>query len=218
MKYKEVSVPFDVIVVPGFPYRPEDVPSILKLRIRWARYLFNTGLTKNIIFSGSAVYTPYIEGIALKIIADSLGLPSHCIFAETQAEHSIENVYYSMKMARKMGFKRIAIATDPFQSKMLEPLIETYCQGIEVVPIVYSKIRNESYKIPRIDPAGALVDNFVSLEERETRTQRHKGTKGRRIAHEAEAEKLHKLFFETGQPELQTQFDSSALTLRRNSR
>ena len=53
------------------------------------------------------------------------------IFAETQAEHSIENVYYSMKMARKMGFKRIGLATDPFQSQMLESLIEKYCPGIE---------------------------------------------------------------------------------------
>ena len=120
-----------------------------------------------------------------------------------------------MKMARQMGFKRIGLATDPFQSQMLESLIEKYCPGIELVPIVYSKIRSEGDKIPKIDPAGAAVNDFVSLEERETRTQRHMGTKGRRIAHEIGAENLRKLFLESGQPELQTQFDTSALTLRR---
>jgi hypothetical protein len=98
---------------------------------------------------------------------------------------------------------------------MLEPLIEKYCPDIQLVPIVYSKIRSEGYEIPQIDPAGAAVNNFVSLEERQTRAQRHKGTRGRRIAQEIEAERLHKLFLESGQPELQTQFDSAALTLRR---
>jgi uncharacterized SAM-binding protein YcdF (DUF218 family) len=215
MKYREVSAPFDVIVVPGFPYHPDEIPSILNLRIRWARYLFNAGLTKNIIFSGSAVYTPYIEGIALKIISDSLGIPSDHTFSETQAEHSIENVFYSMKLARKMGFRRIGVATDPFQAKMLEPLIAKYCADIEIVPIVYSKIRSDRYDIPRINPTEALADNFVSLRERETRTQRQMGTKGRRIAHDAEAENLHKLFLESGQPELLSQFDSSAVNHRR---
>jgi hypothetical protein len=208
-------VPFDVIVVPGFPYQSDGVPSILELRLRWARYLFNTGLTKNIIFSGSAVYTPYVEGIALKIIADSLGLPSQHTFSETQAEHSIENVYYSMKLARKMGFKRIAVATDPYQSRMLEPLIAKFCPDVELVPIVFSRIRAEKDKIPQIDPAGAAVNNFVSLKELETRTQRNNGTRGRRIGHEIELENLHRLFVESGQPELHTQFDSSAFTLRR---
>ena len=158
MKYNNVTVPFDAVVVPGFPYEPENVPSILRLRIRWAQHLFNVGLTHNIIFSGSAVYTPYVEGIAMKIIADSMGLPSQRTFAETQAEHSIENVYYSMKMARRLGFKRIAVATDPFQARMLEPLIKKYCPEVEIVPIVYSTGSScSSRSLPATRPRGSIV-------------------------------------------------------------
>jgi hypothetical protein len=214
LKYKEVHAPFDVIVVPGFPYQ-QDVPSIIKLRLCWARYLFNAGITENIIFSGSAVYSPYLEGVALKIMADSLGLPSHRTFAETHAEHSIENVYYSMKMARAMGFKKIAVATDPFQAKMLEPLVAKYCPDITVIPIVYSKIRGETDRIPLIDPSSAFVNNFVSLKEIETKAQRHRGTKGRRIESEIQAENLHRLFLESKQMEMQTQLDSTTLSVPR---
>jgi hypothetical protein len=210
-KFKEIEGPFDVIVVPGFPYDPKDVSSILDLRIRWARYLFNEGLTENVIFSGSAVYTPYYEGIAMKLIADSMGLPAHHTFSEIQAEHSIENVYYSVKMAQRMGFKRIAVATDPFQSRMLKPLIEKYCPGIELIPMVYSRIKREKNKIPSIDSSTALAKEFVSLVDRQTKIQRQNGTMGRRVAYEIELEKSHELLLEPGQPELYMHSDSSAV-------
>ena len=212
MKFNNVTGPFDVIVVPGFPYQPDDIPSILELRIRWARCLFDVGLAHNVIFSGSAVYTPYMEGIAMKIIADSLGLPSHRIFAETQAEHSIENVYYSMKMAQRLGLKRIAVATDPFQARMLEPLIKKYCPEVELIPMVYSKIKCDRDNIPSIVSTDAVVNNFVALKERETRAQRYSGTRGRRIAREIEAEIAWKLLTETERRELYT-YDGSAFVL-----
>lgn len=211
MKYNDITRPFDVIVVPGFPYEPHDVPSILTLRLRWARYLFEAGLSDNIIFSGSAVYTQYIEGITMKIIADSLGLPSDRLFSETQAEHSIENVYYSMKMARSMGFKRIAVATDPFQARMLEPLVKKYCPGVEMVPIVYSRIRRERDPIPSINSTDAVDTDFTALKERESRAQRHSGTRGRRVANEINAEKSRQLFLESVQRRVYTQQDSSTL-------
>lgn len=210
MKFNDVTAPFDVIVVPGFPYQPDDVPSILDLRIRWARYLFDAGLTHNIIFSGSAVHSPYIEGIAMKIMADSLGLPSDRLFAETQAEHSIENVYYSMKMARSMGFKRIAVATDPFQARMLEPLIRKYCPEVELLPMVYSLIRSDRDNIPSIVSTEARVNNFIALNERETRAQRYSGTKGRRITRETETEVPWK---ESDERKIYVLFDSSAFAL-----
>jgi len=50
-------------------------------------------LPRNIIFSGSAVSSPYVEGVAMKIIADTLGI-RRPTFSETKAEHSTENAYY----------------------------------------------------------------------------------------------------------------------------
>lgn len=168
----------------------------------------------NIIFSGSSVYSPYTEGIVMKIIADTLGIPSNRTFSETKAEHSIENVFYSMRMAQEMGFKRIGVATDPFQARMLEPLIEKYCPGVTLVPIVYSKLRSEKVRLPVIDPTGAVVESFVSLKERQSRTQRRNGTQGRRVAYEMAIEYSKDFLTQNEKPIIYQQSDSLVSVLQ----
>ncbi len=86
-------------------------------RIYWAKFLYEKGIAKNIIFSGSAVYSPYYEAEIMRLYAIELGIPKENIFAETKAEHSTENAYYSYKYGKKLGFNKMALASDPFQSK-----------------------------------------------------------------------------------------------------
>src|SRR5690606_31947372 len=128
-KYEHAKTvrPYDVIIVPGIPYEKENTSSIMNMRLQWAKHLYDSGFAQNIIFSGSAVYSPFVEGKAMKAIADSMGIPPEHTFYETKAEHSTENVYYSWKMANEMGFKKIALATDPFQSAMLKSFMKKYC-------------------------------------------------------------------------------------------
>ena len=104
--------PYDVIIVPGVPYDKSATTTVMTLRLYWAKHLYDSEFTRNIIFSGSSVYTHFVEGIAMKIMADSLGIPPNHTFYETEAEHSTENIYYSWKMAREKGFRKIALAFD----------------------------------------------------------------------------------------------------------
>lgn len=175
------KAPYDVIIVPGIPYQDPTLKIILKARILWAKYLFDTGIAKNIIFSGSAVYNPYIEGVMMRIYADSLGIPSENTFSETQAEHSTENIYYSLLMAKKLGFKKIAVATDQYQAIIIRRFMKKNCPEIEIITIEYNKIKMITAPWPEIDPSSACVDNFVSLIEREDRVKRFKGTLGKNI-------------------------------------
>ena len=46
---------YDVVVVPGIPLIDGKWNMTMKRRIYWAKFLYDKGLTKNIIFSGSAV-------------------------------------------------------------------------------------------------------------------------------------------------------------------
>ena len=87
----EKEKPFDVIIVPGVPYDKGNTTSVMTLRLFWAKHLYDSGFAKNIIFSGSSVYTPFVEGKAMKMMADSLGIPPEHTFYETRAEHSTEN-------------------------------------------------------------------------------------------------------------------------------
>jgi uncharacterized SAM-binding protein YcdF (DUF218 family) len=181
--------PYDVIIVPGVPYEKENTTSIMKMRIFWAKQLYDSGFTKNIIFSGSAVYSPYVEGIAMKIIADTLGIPKDHTFSETTAEHSTENIYYSWKMAKRMGFQKIALATDPFQSRLLRGFTKKYCPGVKAIPLVFDQLNLDDKSLPVVDVSSAFRENFVSITKRETFWQRFKGTMGKRVKEEVKLKK-----------------------------
>lgn len=181
-RFEQATETYDVIIVPGIPYDPAATSQIMKARILWAKYLFDSGISRNIIFSGGAVYSPYIEGVVMKIIADSLGLPPDHTFFETHAEHSTENVYYSWKMAKEMGFERIALATDPFQSFAVRGFIEKYCPDVASLPMVYKKLKSDGKALPDINLKDVFVNNFVSIVDRETFASRIAGTRGSKVA------------------------------------
>ena len=180
--------PFDVVIVPGVPYEKENTTSIMRMRVYWAKHLYDSGFTKNIIFSGSAVYTHFVEGIVMKTMADSLGIPPDHTFAETKAEHSTENIYYSWKMAKEMGFQKIALATDPFQSRLLRSFSKKYCPGVKAIPVVYDILDRETTPLPLIDTTSAYRAEFVSIKEREGFWQRFQETMGRRVKEERRME------------------------------
>ncbi len=180
--------PYDVIIVPGVPFEPGKEHDVMKMRLYWAYYLYQHNFTEHIIFSGSAVYSPYVEGIVMKVMADSLKIPTNKTFSETTAEHSTENVYYSMKMAKAMGFTKIALATDPFQSKMVESFMKKYCPDVESIPIFFDSLDISNKELPLIDPRSAFVTDFVSIKERQGFWERFRGTRGKRIVDEVKME------------------------------
>jgi hypothetical protein len=176
--------PFDVVIVPGVPYDGPNTTPVMKMRLYWAKNLYDSGFTHNIIFSGSAVYTPYVEGVIMKVMADSLGIPVHHTFSETRAEHSTENIYYSWLMAKELGFRKIALATDPFQAKLLRRFMKRYTPGVKAIPIVFGTMDINSKVLPQIDPSSARRENFQSIVDRESFFRRFRYTLGKRVKDE----------------------------------
>jgi hypothetical protein len=118
----------------------------------------------------------------MKTYADSMGVPANHTFAETKAEHSTENVWNSMRMARRMGFNKIALATDPFQTKMIGGFLRKHAKGLAKIPINFKQLNSDSYTLPVIDPtACAAPKTFVALPEREGFFKRLRGTFGKNI-------------------------------------
>jgi hypothetical protein len=173
--------PYDIVVVPGVPFEDSTWSWTMKGRIYWSKYLYDKGITKNVMYSGSAVYTPYVEGKIMALYAVALGIPEENVFSETLAEHSTENVYYSYKKARKLGFVRIALATDQFQAKMLKRFTEKIVsRDAGIIPIVIDTL--EAMQPTMIDPEiayqKAFVKDFIPLTERENFKERFRGTRG----------------------------------------
>lgn len=161
--------PYDVVIVPGLPFDTVKHNPLFKARMLWAKHLYEAGVAKNIIFSGSAVHSPYVEGEVMKIMADSLGIPTQHTFVEGEALHSTENVEYGQMLAEKLGFNKIAIATDPFQHIFLKNMAGRHATELPVLSFsidmmpTYTKMT-----LPRINHETAYVMNFVPLKERET--------------------------------------------------
>jgi len=177
------KAPYDVVIVPGFPYQEEDTVwhDVLKMRVYWSRYLYENNYTKNIMFSGSAVYTPFIESEVMKLHAIAIGIPEEIIYTETRAEHSTENVYYSYHFAHKLGFKKIALATDPFQTAMLSSFAKRKNIEIDYLPVVLDTLRTIEKINLKINLNSTRMPNFISITERESFWKRWMGTMGRNI-------------------------------------
>lgn len=177
----EPQLPFDAIIVPGVPYDTA-WSDIMRTRVLWSYHLYNRGYAKNIIFSGSAVYTPYIESRIMAQYAKELGIPTEHIFTEERAEHSTENVFYSYYMAKDLGFEKVALATDPFQTKMVKSFSKKKKLDIAYIPAIFDTLHFYYDDVSlSIDPTWAEVENFVALPDREGFWKRFAGTLGKNL-------------------------------------
>ncbi len=180
--------PYDMIVVPGVPFEDSTWSQVMKIRVYWSKYLFDRGIAKNVMYSGSAVYTPYYEAQIMALYAAAIGIPPENIFTETKAEHSTENIYYSYKKAKRLGFNRIALASDPFQTRMLRKFTrKKVSPEVGMIPMVIDTMRamEPGMMHPAIEFEKAYKPDFVPLTERESFWQRFKGTQGKRLDVEA---------------------------------
>jgi uncharacterized SAM-binding protein YcdF (DUF218 family) len=173
--------PFDVIIVPGIPCDGGKWGFVMKWRVYWSVYLYKTGITKNIIYSGGAVYTPYTEAVIMALYAEKLGIPKEHIFIETKAEHTTENLYYSWELAKEQDFKTIGFATDPFQSILIEPYIKKFDLDVKLIPSVISIMEYLQTEDFDIESYKAYTLNFKSIREKFSEEQRLFNSKGGRI-------------------------------------
>ncbi len=163
--------PYDAIIVPGYPYVTTAYPYgternkiLLNVRLYYAKELYEKGIAKNIIFSGTAAHTPFVEGEIMKQMADALGIPSEHTFAEVKAQHSNQNAVYGRRMAKKLGFKKVAVATDPYQLSYLSQLMHIFTPGMPILSFQPEDMVKYIHPLPSIDSSSAYVPDFVPVE------------------------------------------------------
>jgi uncharacterized SAM-binding protein YcdF (DUF218 family) len=177
----EMNKPYDAIIVPGIPYDQGRWSRTMKGRVYWAYFLYKKGIANNVIFSGGAVYSPYIEAEIMALYGEALGIPREHIFIEPTAEHSTENLYYSFRIAKKMNFQKVAFATDPFQSKLLNKFVKKFNLQMDMIPMVFDTLDAIPKTDPVINDQKAFAPGFVSILERENFWERLRGTRGKKI-------------------------------------
>jgi len=173
---------YDAIIVPGVPFNEPNWDITMEIRVLWAIHLYKKGITEKIIMSGSSVYSPYVEAKIMKLYAEKLGVPADDIIVEDKAEHSTENLWYGYKLAKSLGMKKIALSSDPFQTRMLYRFGKKRLNGdVAYFPIIFDTLKTMPRQVPAIDYTSCKIDGFKSIVERESFWKRMKGTMGRNI-------------------------------------
>lgn len=179
---------YDVIVVPGVPFEDGEWSRLMKARVYWAKILMDNGIAKNVMFSGSSVYTPYFEADIMALYGEAIGIDPNHIYTETKAEHSTENIFYGYKKAKLLGFESVALATDPIQARSLQGFTKrSVSKDVDIIPIIFRKLKRieSEMKDPRIEYSTAFNEDFISITEREGLLKRLNGTRGKNVQNEA---------------------------------
>ncbi len=103
---------FDVIIVLGSHANDDCTPgSILKDRVDKGIELMKSGIGRKILFTGSSVRNKCTEADAMKTYAISQGVAKINIIAETRAENTFQNAYYSVAKMKEYYYSSAAIVT-----------------------------------------------------------------------------------------------------------
>lgn len=170
--------PYDAVVVLGCPSEADGSPSRCTLgRAGQAALLWKHGYTKSFIVSGGAVHTPYVEAEAIAQAMTALDVPADRIYLEPDANHTDENVYYSMKVADALGQSRLAIASHGAHAAWACSLMVRWGRACGAFAMDEDELG--AFLPPREQQLRALrarkVDGWLPLDEREARIREATG-------------------------------------------
>jgi uncharacterized SAM-binding protein YcdF (DUF218 family) len=95
--------------------------------------LFRDGVAPRVIISSGFVFT-LREAETMKAIAIANGVPADAIILEEQAANTFENVEFTSRILRKMGWRRIALVSSPYHMRRATLTWSAVAPDIEVIP------------------------------------------------------------------------------------
>jgi uncharacterized SAM-binding protein YcdF (DUF218 family)/glycosyltransferase involved in cell wall biosynthesis len=102
-------------------------------RVSKAVSLFRDGVAPRVIISSGFVFT-LREAETMKTIAVANGVPADAIILEEHAANTFENVEFTSRILRKMGWRRIALVSSPYHMRRATLTWSAVAPDIEVIP------------------------------------------------------------------------------------
>jgi uncharacterized SAM-binding protein YcdF (DUF218 family) len=174
------STHFDAVIVPGCPSEDDGALSACQMsRAAWAAILWKRGVAGAFITSGAAVHSRYVEADAIAAGMVALGVPAERIWLERDALHTDENMYFSLRIVRALGWHTVAVASQKghaaWSCRMLEDWGLSRCGAFSVdMDAVIASHPLERLRAVHTD----AVPDWLPLVERERaiarRTGRHR--------------------------------------------
>jgi uncharacterized SAM-binding protein YcdF (DUF218 family) len=142
----------------------------------WAFFVYEDGHAQEFIVSGGPVQTPWAEADMLRAAMVYLGVPAEKIQVERQALHTDENVFYSLDLARSLGWEKIAVASDPGHAGLACELMNHWGEPCAVLPADYVRLHHAMQIHYFTDVTGVTPErDWLSLHARERRLAKEQG-------------------------------------------
>lgn len=158
------DAPFDAVIVPGCPSEEDGRVSACQWeRAIWAAELVSAGSAREVILTGGAVYTPYVEAEGLAAAMISLGVPAERLHLEPLARHTDENAGFALELARELGFERLAVASVPVHAVLMDEMMLRWGVDVVGIPVDRAFVRARM-KTARPDVRTKPVEGWESFE------------------------------------------------------
>jgi uncharacterized SAM-binding protein YcdF (DUF218 family) len=174
----EVRVPpragYDAAIVLGCPNEEDGRLSRCQAsRAAWAAELWRRGVARAFITSGAAVHTPFVEAETLAQAMTALGVPADRIWLETDALHTDENVFNSMRIARALGMGTLAVVSNGGHAAWACKMMSDWGHECAALPVDLDAVKAQRAGIETVLASQRYArvpdGEWLPLPERESR-------------------------------------------------
>jgi uncharacterized SAM-binding protein YcdF (DUF218 family) len=103
---------FDAIIVLGTPADSDGNPSPeLLARVTEGVHEYEQGVASHLILSGNAAHNQFVEARVMAATAHAQGIPELAIFEEPQANDTIQNACYSVRIMKAHGWRSAEVVS-----------------------------------------------------------------------------------------------------------
>jgi uncharacterized SAM-binding protein YcdF (DUF218 family) len=118
---------FDTIIVLGCPAKSDGTPSPeQRERVLEGVRQYKAGVAPHIIMTGAAAHNQYIEAHVMAQLALAQGVPASAIVEESQAQNTIQNIYYSARIMHQNGWNSAEIVSSPSHLPRTALIVNTF--------------------------------------------------------------------------------------------
>ena len=120
---------FDSIIVLGIPALPDGTPSPeQRERVLEGVREYRAGIAARIIMTGGPAHNQFVEAHVMAQFAQSQGVPASDILEESQAQDTIQNIYYSATILQAHGWSSAEVVSSPYHLPRAGFILTTFNQ------------------------------------------------------------------------------------------
>jgi uncharacterized SAM-binding protein YcdF (DUF218 family) len=145
---------FDAIIVLGSPADSDGNPTPTQLaRVTEAVREYERGVAPRLILTGTAAHNRFVEAEVMARSAKAQGIPASAIVLEPEAQDTIQNACYSVRIMKAHGWRSAEVVSSPWH--------------LERAGLIFRQLPVEwrAHGAPSLAPESAAYDTALSTVE-----------------------------------------------------